>query len=92
LELVRQLELNKGTVSEEQYEIARRDAVSFALGIHGTTIKLFKRLDAGLPANAAEKIKAVLTSVIMDTGMMAQSELEAGIVEWALVNPSTAAR
>jgi len=72
--------------------MARRDAVSFALGIHGSTMKLFKRIDQGLKPDAAEAIKAVLLSVIMDSGMMAQSELEAGIAEWAISTRSTTAR
>ena len=92
LELVQQLELDKTSVNEERYEVARRDAVSYAIIIHGITMKLFAKLDQGLKPTEAEGVKAVLKSIIMDTGMMAQSELEIGIAEWALRKPSGAAR
>ena len=91
-QLITRLELDKNSVDEERYETARRDAVSFALGIHGVTMKLFKRLEQGLNPPDAERIKTVLTSIIMDVGQMAQSELEAGIAEWAISRPSTAAK
>lgn len=91
-QLVTRLELDKAVVDEERYEIARRDAVSFALGIDGETKKLFKRLDQALKPADAEGVKAVLTSIIMDVGQMAQSELEAGIAEWAINRSSTAAK
>ena len=84
-QLVTRLELDKAIVDEERYETARRDAVSFALGIDGETKKLFKRLDQGLKSADAEKVKIVLTSMFMDVGQMAQSELEAGIADWALI-------
>jgi hypothetical protein len=89
-QLISRLELDKPSVDEERYEIARRDAVSFALGIQGDTIKLFKRLDEGLKAADAERVKAALTSVFIDVGRMAQSELEAALAEWALTKSSTA--
>jgi hypothetical protein len=88
LELVERLELKKAVVDENGYEISRRDAVSFALGIQGVTLKLFKRLDESLKPADAEKIKAVLTSIFIDVGQMAQSELQAGISEWAARNLS----
>ena len=91
-ELVSRLELDKTSVAEEHYDVAHRDAVSFALGIQGSTKKLFAKIDRGLKPEAAESVKAVLTSAILDTGMMAQSELEAGIAEWAITKPSTAGR
>ncbi len=87
-QLISQLQLDRNTVDEEKYEMARRDAISFALGIHGETMKLFKVVNEGLPPPDAAKVKAVLTSVIIDVGRMAQSELEAGIAEWAISKPS----
>lgn len=90
--LVAELEIGKGGVNEERYEVARRDAVSFALGIHGTTMKLFDRLDQGLKPADAARLKSLLTSIIMDIGQMAQSELEAGIAEWALSRASTVSK
>ncbi len=91
-DLVHQLEIDKSTHSYERYEVAHRDAVSFSLDLKGTTTKLFARIDQGLNPDAAAKVKAVLLSAIIDTGAMAQSELEAGIAEWAMTNPSTAGR
>lgn len=91
-QLITRLELDKAVVDEERYEIAHRDAVSFALGIDGVTKKLFKRLDQGLKPADAEGVKAILTSIILDVGQMAQSELEAGIAEWAVKRSSTAAK
>lgn len=91
-QLISRLELDKPRVDEERYEIARRDAVSFVLGIQGDTIKLFKRLDAGLKPADAERVKTVLTSIIMDVGHMAQSELEAGIAGFAIGASSTVAK
>lgn len=91
-QLISRLELDKPRVDEERYEIARRDAVSFALGIQGDSIKLFKRLDAGLKTADAERVKTVLMSIIMDVGQMAQSELEVGISEWAIRRASTVAK
>lgn len=91
-ELVRRLELDKPVVDEAGYEVAHRDAVSFALGIHGSTMKLFKRLDQGLQPNDAARIKTYLTSVFLDVGAMAQSELQAGISEWAFGKNSTVSK
>jgi len=86
-QLIDRLELDNTNVDETSVEIARRDAVTFALGIHGITMKLFKRLDEGLNAADAERVKAALTSIIMDTGRMAHSELQAGLLESALETP-----
>ena len=80
-QLIARLELSNTGAHPEP---ARSDAVTFALGIHGVTMKLFKRLDDGLKPADAEKVKTALTSIFMDVGQMAQSELEAGIAEWAL--------
>jgi hypothetical protein len=91
-ELVTRLELDKPTVNEERYEIAHRDAVSYAIIIHGITMKLFSRVDQALKPADAERIKAFITSVFMDTGEMAQSELQVGISEWSLAKTSTAAK
>jgi hypothetical protein len=90
-QLISQLELDKDTVDEEKYEMGRRDAISFALGIHGETMKLFKVLDQGLSPNDAEDVKAGITGVYIDVGRMAQSELEVGLAEWAFRKQSAAA-
>jgi hypothetical protein len=58
--------------------------ISYAVCIQGVTTKLFKQLDASLEPVAAERIKTALTRVFLDVGRAAQSELEAGIAEWAL--------
>lgn len=90
--LVARLELGKKEVNEERYEIPRRDAVSFSLAIEGITLKLFKKLDASLKPADAERIKAALISQFIDMGRIAQSELEAGIAEWALNTSATASK
>lgn len=91
-QLIARLELNNIDVDEWGFEIPRRDAVTFALAIHGVTMKLFKRVDEGLDEKAAASVKTYLTSVIMDVGQAAQSELQAGIAEWAGAKQSTAAK
>ena len=91
-QLTTRLELDKKDVDEGRYEVARRDAVRSGIIIHGITMKLFTRLDQSLKPADAERVKTVLTSVFMDVGQMAQSELEAGIAEWAISRPSTAAK
>jgi hypothetical protein len=45
-ESVRELELDKKTVDEGKCEVARRDAVSYAITVHGITTKLFEKVDA----------------------------------------------
>ena len=90
--LVTRLELDKNVVDESRYEIARRDAVSFALGIHGITMKLFKRLDSGLKPGDSERVKTIITSIFMDVGAMAQSELQVGISAWGFERLSAVAK
>lgn len=89
-QLVSSLELDNIGVDETGFEIARRDAVTFALGIHGMTMKLFKRLDDGLKPADAERVKRILTGIILDVGEIAQSELQAGLSEWAFGKLSAA--
>ena len=91
-ELVNRLELDKRDVNEWQYEVNRRDAVSYAVVMHGITMKLFAKIDQGLKPADAGRMKAAITSVFMDTGRMAQSELEAGLSEWAFQKQTTAAK
>jgi hypothetical protein len=91
-ELVTRLELDKSNVSEGHYEVARRDAVSYGIIMHGVTMKLFTKLDQSLKPADAERIKTFLSSVFMDTGELAQSELQSGISEWAFGKMSTAAK
>ena len=83
-ELITRLELDKTHIDDSGYSIPQRDAVSSAIVIHGVTTKLFKNLDANLKPADAESIKAAILSVFVDVGRMAQSELEAGIAEWAV--------
>jgi hypothetical protein len=90
MELVRALELDKKYVNEERYEMARRDAVSFALGIQGMTLKLFKKIDADFEAEDASRTKRILVGMILETAQLAQSELQAGVSEWALAKMSSA--
>lgn len=90
--LIARLELNRRPPAYEGYEVARRDAISFSLDIQGETNKLYGRVDQALKPADASRIKAYLTSVFMDVGAMAQSELQAGISEWASGKTSTAAK
>ncbi len=91
-ELQGRLEIGRKNVSEQGYEVARRDAVSYAQIMHGLTVKLFGRIDEALKPDAAKAVKDVLMSVFMDTGMMAHSELQLGIAEWALPDPAISKR
>lgn len=88
--LIKELHLNSPTVDEERFEIARRDAISFALGIQGMNAKIFDRIDSALPPADAVSVKKAITSVFMDVGRAAESELMAGIAEWGLERPKTA--
>ena len=83
-ELITRLELDKTTVHDETYPLTQRDAVGFALVIHGDILDLFKKLDAGLSVADAARIKMAVLTIFTDVGRMAQSELEAGIAERAL--------
>jgi hypothetical protein len=57
-ELVTRLELDKTSVNEEGYEMSRRDAVSYAIIIHGVTMKLFARMDQGVSPTDSSKASA----------------------------------
>lgn len=83
-QLITRLELDKLAIDDRNYDIPRRDAVRSAIIMQGMTMKLFARIDQGLKPADAAKVKAAITSVFADLGTMAQSELQAGIVEWAL--------
>lgn len=91
-QLTTRLEIDKPRIDDSKYSIPRRDAVRSAMIIHGMTAKLFKRLDESLKPADAEHIKNALTSIFVDVGRLAQSELEAGLAEWALRQQSTAAK
>lgn len=90
--LVTRLELDKMVVDEGQYEVPRRDAVRCAVIIHGITMKLFAKIDQALKPTDAERVKAALSSVFIDVGRLAQSELELGIAEWALQQQTATAK
>jgi hypothetical protein len=78
------LEYNKKEISMVGYDGSRRDAISYALIFEGIQADLFDQIDKAIPPAKANQIKAAITGVFMDLGRMAQSELEIGIVEWAL--------
>ena len=83
-ELISRLEIDKTVIHDRHYGIMQRDAVGFTIGIRGPINDLFAKLDAKLrPADAAQ-IKAVVTSMFIDVGRVAQAELEGAIVETAL--------
>ena len=89
-ELVKRLYLDQTTIHDEHFKMPERDAVDFTSGIHGAFIRLFTALDAGLKPTDAERIKGFVMSVCVDVGRMAQSELQAGIIETALDRQSAA--
>lgn len=83
-QIVTRLELDKSQVNLQGYETNRRDAIGFALAATGVFQKMFAKLDASLKPEDSLHIKAAIVSVAIDTGRMAQSELEVGIAEAAL--------
>lgn len=83
-ELISRLEIDKTTIHDEDYLIMQRDAIDFTIGIRGPINDLFAKLDASLNPTDAGQIKAAITSMFIDVGRAAQSELEDAIVESAL--------
>ena len=83
-DLVNRLEIGKAVVHDENYKIPQRDAVDFTTGIEGGFNRLFAAIDAGLKPSDAERIKGFVTSVCIDVGRVAQSELQIAIAEHAL--------
>jgi|GEM_PF-3342982 len=82
--LTTELELNKDRVSLRGYEVARMDAVSYAVIFRGILDELYAKLDASLPPEKAAKLKGAVSSVFIDLGRVAHAELEIGMVEAAL--------
>ncbi len=70
----------------------RSDAVEMAALMNNKTQKLFAQLDAAMSPDDAATLKAAITSIYVDMGRMAQSELEAGLAEWAIKDQRTAAQ
>jgi hypothetical protein len=91
-QLIKRLGLDKTRIDDTGFSIPQRDAVSYAIVIHGLTMKLFQRLDQGLKPADAERVKSVIRSIFVDAGEMAQSELQAGISEWAFGRMSATAK
>lgn len=83
-DLINRLEIGKRIVHDENYGMAQRDAVDFTTGIEGGFNRLFAALDTGLTPSNAARVKGFVTSICIDVGRMAQSELQAGIIENAL--------
>jgi hypothetical protein len=82
-DLIKTLELDQRFVNEWKYEIPRRDAVTFALAIRDQTNQLFAKIETAYIAADAAKLKSAISCVYLDVGLMAHSELEAGLAEWA---------
>jgi hypothetical protein len=87
-----ELQLNRPRPEYERLDVAKRDAVSFALDIRGMTDKLFANLDQGLSPEDAKHVKAAISGIFADVGRMAVSELQAGLEEWALQRETAATR
>ena len=68
-----------GTLTAEQQAV-----VNPAREIHTAFLKLFSALDIGLSAADATKVEAVITSIVIDVGRMAQSELEIACLDHSL--------
>jgi hypothetical protein len=89
--LVTRLELDQARVDDRSYSIPRRDAVRSAIIIRGIMSNLYQRIDKSLKPADAERVKTVMTHIILSVGEMAHSELEVGLAEWAIEKSSTAA-
>ena len=83
-ELVKRLHFNEATIHDSSFTMAERDAVDFSLGAREEFVRLFAALDAKLTPAAAEQVKALILSMVIDVGRMAESELEIGLSERAL--------
>ena len=82
-----QLGLDGKNPAVDQLPSKRREAVEPAQEIKASLMKLFQRLDAALEKEQAESLKEALLNVFIDTALMADSELKAGIMEWG-INPA----
>lgn len=83
-ELNTQLNLDKAAVEGTPSSPLPGDPIQCAQAIRDMTLKMFGRLDQGLKPDDAQRVKAVITGIIMDTGEVAQSELQAARYEWAV--------
>ena len=79
-ELVTRLNLDQ-PVPQNESDDTNYDPVH---AIHAEFSRRFAALDAGPKAADAERVKAVLLSLCIDTGRVAEAELEAAIIEQAL--------
>jgi hypothetical protein len=86
------LDLDKPKIDDSNYSVSRRDAERAAVYIQELTLKLFRQFDQNLKPADAQRLKGAIVSVFTDVGRMAQSELQAGIAEWALQKQSTASK
>lgn len=82
--LAGELEFDKPKIDLSGYETARRDAVSYAIVFRGVRKELFGKLDAALTPKDSEQVKAVIDSIFLDLGRLAQAEFELAMLEWAL--------
>jgi len=82
--LTTELEYDKKTVNMTGYDASRRDAVSYALIFEGIQARLYERIDSIFTPANANLAKEMLTSMLMDLGYMAHSELEIAILDWSL--------
>jgi len=90
--LISRLELDKQQIDDSNYSVAHRDAEESAVIIQGMTLNLFKRLDKSLPPQSARVVENAINGVFNDVGAMADSELKAGIAEWALTQQTAATK
>lgn len=84
VKMVKCLRLDATPVQAGNLPAEQQVVVRPASDAHAAFLKLFSAVDAGLAPADAEKVKTVILGIVTDVGRMAQSELEAGILEESL--------
>ena len=87
--LAQDLQYGQQGISLVGYETSRRDAVGYGLVIDDKFLRMFEKVNATIKPEKAGTIKEAITGVFLDLGYMAQSELEIGILDWSLSQPSS---
>lgn len=73
-----------GTLSDARTASSRKEVVKYCRLLQQRFEELYAALDASLKAAQAQQIKAVISSVVIDIGALAQAELELGIIAASL--------
>lgn len=83
-EMVKCLKFNETPLPLENLTAEQQAAIDPANDARSAFLKLFAALEKGLAPADAEKVKAVILGIITDIGRMAQSEIEAAILDDSL--------